>query len=130
MPSLSLKNWVVRKTSLNADCLSKQENELSVELGFSTGLPKDENRTCSVVSKLKVKANNSEDFFSVKLLAIFSFTNPEEQNLSDDRKNEILKTEAFPVAYELLCDYVKKFLGAANLKEITMPLFDDIKSSL
>lgn len=130
MPSLNLKNWVVRKTFLNADCLSKQENELSVELGFSTGLPKNDDKACSVISKLKVKANISEEFFSVKLLTIFSFSNSEEQKLSDDRKNEILKAEAFPVAYELLCDYVKKFLGAANLKEITMPLFDDIKGSL
>ena len=131
MSRISLTNWVVRKTFLNADCLVKDKNELSIELGFSTGLPRNaDNRAYSVVTKLKVKANNSEEFFSVKLLAVFSFANPETQCLSDDGKNEILKMEAFPVAYELLCDYVKKFLRAANLKEIAMPLFEDIKVSL
>ncbi len=131
MSSLKKEKWVVEKAFLNAGCLSQTQNTLSVELGFSIKLPKDSSKsTCSVGSKINAKIESGTDFLIVKLLSDFSFTNPEKKSLSDDEKKDILKEEAFPEIYEDLCNYVKTFLKISNLKEMTLPPYNDIKNSL
>ena len=115
---------------LNADSLSNKESKLSLDLQFSTVLPKEASDIVnSVIAKLKVTLENGDLFFSIDVVAnyIFSLT---ESALTENEKDLILKSDAFPEVYELLCKCVKNLLTGANIKEITMPSYSDIAASL
>ena len=130
MSCITLKNWVMSNAQLNADCLSNKENKLSLDLQFSTVLPKETSDIVnSVIAKLKVTLENGDLFFSIDVVAnyIFSLTG---SALTENEKDLILKSDAFPEVYGLLCKCVKNLLTGENIKEITMPSYSDIAASL
>lgn len=131
MLNIELIGWTINKTRLNADCLLKGENRLSIRLSFSTIIPEVNERALgSVAAKLKVDADDDNEFFFANLQFDFAFVDLDGKNVPEDKKNEILKDEAFPIVYSQLCEYVKSFFSIARLKELKMPLYEEVARCL
>ena len=132
MPNVELKDWVINKTRLNADCLSKENNRLLLHLSFSTTVPERIDDGISVVTaKLKVNTSEDNEFFFISLKAYFTFdTSIDMKILSDDKKNEILKEDAFPIAYNQLCESVKILFTTTNLKKLNLPPYEEVRKTL
>ncbi len=122
--NLQFKQYIINKCNLNFDLIKSGENPIGLSFSFSTIIPKDFDKECSI-KILTTFSNNNNVFFSFELKTVYTLET--DNKISTDEINQILKEKGFSDSYDRVVDFVNKFCEISNISPLPMPGFDEVK---